>query len=174
MLEFLVVGKPEPQGSTQAFVPVHPKTKQPYRRPGGGIVVNVTSDNPKLKAWRERVKIAADTSAWIDDPVEGPVRVEVDFYLERPKGHMGTGRNAGAVRASAPPLPVVRPDVDKLLRGVLDALTGLAWVDDSQVVEVAVRKRYAAPGESQGARVLVAPVDVESEPDEPAELTLAI
>jgi len=174
VLEFTVVGKPEPQGSTKAFVPVHPKTKQPFRRADGGIVVNVTSDNPKLKAWRERIKIAADGSAWVDDPMAGPVTVDVTFYLKRPDGHMGTGRNAGTVKASAPAFPVVRPDVDKLIRGLLDALTGLAWGDDSQVVEIVARKRYAAPGESEGARVMVCPVDVDPVAGDGPELTLAI
>jgi Holliday junction resolvase RusA-like endonuclease len=49
----------------------------------------------------------------------------------------------GSPRASAPRLPATRPDIDKLLRAVLDALTGLVFVDDGQVVTVNMAKEYA-------------------------------
>jgi Holliday junction resolvase RusA-like endonuclease len=39
--------------------------------------------------------------------------------------------------------PCVRPDVDKLVRALLDALTGIAYHDDGQVVALSVRKVYA-------------------------------
>jgi len=38
--------------------------------------------------------------------------------------------------------PVVKPDVDKLARALLDALTGVAYGDDAQVVEMHVCKTY--------------------------------
>ena len=40
----------------------------------------------------------------------------------------------------------VRPDLDKLARAVLDALTGIVWVDDDQVVELAYRKQGGLEG----------------------------
>jgi crossover junction endodeoxyribonuclease RusA len=39
-----------------------------------------------------------------------------------------------------------KPDIDKLIRAVLDALKGVAWCDDSQVVSVYASKRYGQPG----------------------------
>ena len=47
----------------------------------------------------------------------------------------------------------VRPDIDKLARAVLDALTGIVWVDDDQVVELVCRKRWWVEG---GVRIQVA------------------
>ena len=41
---------------------------------------------------------------------------------------------------------VTKPDLDKLLRSVLDALTGIVWVDDSQVVIISARKDFGQPG----------------------------
>jgi Holliday junction resolvase RusA-like endonuclease len=41
---------------------------------------------------------------------------------------------------------IVRPDADKLIRAVLDALTGKVWRDDCQVAELLIRKRYADDG----------------------------
>ena len=65
----------------------------------------------------------------------------MDFYLPRPK----------TIKKADRPLPIVPPDVDKLLRGCLDAIgqSGYIWGDDSQVVEAVARKHYAddrAPG----------------------------
>ena len=69
--------------------------------------------------------------------------VDITFHRARNKGHYGTGKNAHLVKDSAPAHPTVKPDVDKLSRSVLDALTGIVWVDDAQVVDKTVRKRYA-------------------------------
>jgi Holliday junction resolvase RusA-like endonuclease len=148
LVAFTVYGKPEPQGSVKAFVPTY-KSGQPVRRDGGQIVVNLTTDNPALKAWRQGAKVEAlggliEYGASIV-PSEGAVRVEATFYLQRPKAHCGTGRNANTVKASAPAHPVGRPDVDKLLRALLDALTDTVVADDSQVVETLARKVYCGP-----------------------------
>jgi Holliday junction resolvase RusA-like endonuclease len=72
----------------------------------------------------------------------GPVHLRIAFGLPRPKGHFGTGRNAGTVKPSAPPFPAVKPDVDKLSRAVMDALRGVVYADDAQVVAKVVSKHY--------------------------------
>lgn len=41
-------------------------------------------------------------------------------------------------------VPSVKPDADKLLRAIFDALTGVAYADDAQVVSVALTKAYGA------------------------------
>jgi Holliday junction resolvase RusA-like endonuclease len=157
LVAFTVYGKPEPQGSVKAFVPTY-KSGQPVRRDGGQIVVNLTSDNPALKKWRK----AAQTEAALavietgsDPAYRAAVRVEATFYLQRPKAHCGTGRNANTVKASAPAYPVGRPDVDKLLRALLDALTNTVVADDSQVVEVLARKVYCGPHDEPRVEVSV-------------------
>jgi len=84
--------------------------------------------------------------------IECPVRIEIQFYLPRPKSHYGTGKNKGALKESAPWYHIATPDIDKLVRCVLDALTGVAWKDDSQVVSVTATKSY---GIMPGARIKV-------------------
>jgi crossover junction endodeoxyribonuclease RusA len=92
---------------------------------------------------------------WNGGTLEGPVRVVADFYLPRPKGHYGTGRNAGRVRDSAPGYPEHRPDLDKLARALLDGLgMGGAWADDCQVTHLHVSKLYA-DGIPPGCRVTI-------------------
>jgi len=76
--------------------------------------------------------------------------VRADFYLERPAGHWGAGRNAGQLRPSAPRWPLGKPDVDNLLKGPLDALNGLLFVDDGQVGHAQVFRRYAGNGREPG------------------------
>lgn len=46
-----------------------------------------------------------------------------------------------------------RPDLDKLTRGVLDALTGYAWIDDAQVCAIVASKSYAYDGQPPGCRI---------------------
>jgi crossover junction endodeoxyribonuclease RusA len=141
-LDFIVEGKPEPQGSVRAFVPQ--KDGKPMRRGDGSVIVNLTSDNPALKRWRQSVGAAALPLRPTVHERGVAVAVEVTFFLARPLNQMGTGRNAGVVKDHAPAAPVVLPDVDKLARATLDALTGVCFEDDSQVVELTARKRYAS------------------------------
>ena len=127
-----VEGVPVPQGSMKYI--------------GNGRMI---SDNPKLAAWREKIRCAPvpDLSSkhW---PTTRPVAVELTFRMPRPKGHYGTGRNAGTIKARyADAVPAVRPDLDKLCRAVLDAITGGLIKDDGQVVKLSTVKRYATTTE---------------------------
>lgn len=127
MIEFYVPGKPVPQGGMTAFA-----------RGNKVRVVNKSSD--QLKNWRALVTLTA--AQHFPKPLAGPVCVVVVFSLPRPKSHYGTGRNADVLKASAPSHPTTKPDLDKLVRACLDALSTVAFEDDSQVVSVIARKRY--------------------------------
>ena len=105
------------------------------RHVGHGVMIE---SSKRVKPWRQDVKTAAlqvvDTlPGWV--PLDGPLSVAMTFAFLRPKGHHGTGRNAGIVKASAPTRPAVMPDLSKLVRSTEDALTGVAWADDARVVE---------------------------------------
>lgn len=136
-LVFTVFGLPQPQGSAKAFMPK------------GSRYPVVTSDNPNLKAWRRDVARAALSAGCAGrQPHDGPMRVELDFYLHRPQ----------ALKVDRP--HITRPDVDKLARGILDALTGVVWRDDGQVVTLTARKFYTEAGVSPRAVILVQPEDL--------------
>lgn len=134
MISFIVPGKPAPQGSMVAAIS---KTT--------GRVFMKSGNEKALRAWRRDV--AASAIRVGAELIEGPVRVDVAFTLQRPKSHYRTGKNARLLRDSAPALPTTKPDVDKLLRAVLDALTGIAFVDDAQVTQTVATKSYALRGE---------------------------
>ena len=85
-----------------------------------------------------------------------PVMLVIDFYFTRPIGHFGTGRNAGSVKASAPKHMIVKPDLTNLLKSTEDALKGIVWHDDSQVVGMQLAKVY---GEKELVRIQVAELE---------------
>ena len=95
----------------------------------------------KVGPWRNAVR--TETQSVITVPFDGPVKVEVSFYLPRPKSHYGTGRNAGVLKESALRYPTGVPDIDKLCRSTLDVLKeGGAYHDDAQVVHLVASKVY--------------------------------
>ncbi len=66
--------------------------------------------------------------------------VHMVFYFSRPDGDFDKHRH---VHGRARSTPWVKPDLDKLQRSALDALTKLVWDDDSRVVRIVVEKRFA-------------------------------
>lgn len=139
MLSFFVPGIPVPKGSAKAF----------YVKSLGRAVVTQTN-REKQRPWASMISVMAQQAG--AKVTDGPMSISLSFVFSRPRSHYGTGRNAGAVKASAPLAHVTKPDVDKLVRCVLDALTGVAWRDDSQVVRIDAGKMY---GTSPGVRVVL-------------------
>lgn len=99
----------------------------------------------KVKPWREAVKWAVIDADLDEMAIDGPVALTLVFYLQRPRGHYGTGRNAGQLKASAPRWPATRPDLDKLARSTLDGLADAGVIsNDSRIVTLSLEKRYTS------------------------------
>lgn len=141
MVMFYAPGKVETKGSARGFVV------------NGRAVI--TNDNPRAKAWAKVIAGEARKAMLGRAPIEGASSVRLDFYIDRPTGHYGTGRNAGKVKASAPVWPAVKPDVDKIARCALDALTSVVIADDARVVSLKARKLYADHARPAGVVVQV-------------------
>jgi len=133
-MEIIVYGTPAPQGSK--------------RHVGGGVMVE---SSKKVKPWRQDVKFAALQARAGAQPIDDPVCMRVVFTLPKP--------------ASAPKrkrtFPSRKPDIDKLLRSTLDALTDAGiFSDDARVVEF-TRLAKVFPGDdeesldSPGVRIVV-------------------
>lgn len=140
--EFFVPGKPATKGSFKAFV--HKKGE----KAGRAFVVN---SDKGCKDWQNRVALAAKM-AGVNHYWDFGVAVEATFHLIRPKGHFGTGRNADKLKPSAPIHHLKKPDIDKLVRALLDGLTHVAYRDDSQIISCHIRKQY---GQEVGVSVRV-------------------
>ena len=123
MLEFVVAGIPAPQGSKRAFV--------------RGGRVSLVESCARVKPYRALVSLAA-SQARTEAPTQQPVGIASAFVFVRPKSHY---TSKGELRAGAPSHPG-KPDIDKLCRAVLDALTGILYHDDAQVVSLSASKRY--------------------------------
>lgn len=70
------------------------------------------------------------------------VDIKIFFHFSRPVYHYGSGKNEGKLKPSSNKHHIVKPDVDNLIKFVLDALTGLYWVDDNQIINISARKMY--------------------------------
>jgi crossover junction endodeoxyribonuclease RusA len=123
-IKMLIYGVPIAQGSMKGFLP------KGWTRP------IITSDSKKTKPWKQEIAGAAAsamTKRKLDQVSDGPVLVELAFYFDRPKSLKKTILHK-----------VTKPDVDKLARAVLDALTGPVFKDDSQVVSLRITKGFDA------------------------------
>lgn len=126
-LAFTAYGTPQPAGSKRAFVK--------------GNHARVVDDNPKGKPWKNAVGWEAVAAMAGRTMLDVPLTVAFRFYVARPKGHFGKR----GLLPSAPAHPAVRPDVLKLARAVEDALTGIVWRDDAQIVRETLTKEYGEP-----------------------------
>lgn len=89
-------------------------------------------------------------------PAGVPLRCDLTFYLPRPQGHFGSGKNACFLKPSAPTRPTGKPDRDNLDKAVCDAITASGlWADDSQVTDGRIRKRYAGLDRSTGCNITI-------------------
>ena len=137
-IQFWIPGIPATAGSKTPFIYKDKKS--------GKNRVAMAPANKKQKPWMSDVKAFA-IDAYQGNPITGPVVLFIDFCLPRPKSHFGTGRNAEKLKDSAPKYPAGTPDLTKLTRAVEDALRGIIWRDDSQVVSQGINKNYdSKPG----------------------------
>ena len=133
IVEIIIEGTPRPQGSK--------------RHVGNGIMVE---SSKHVADWRNWVRLKASQAMKeqrcevIQKPL--PVFVTITFGFDRPKKHF---RSNGELKPDAPVYHTGKPDVDKLLRAVLDAMTGIVFVDDSQVQCGRLSKVYCKAAETQ-------------------------
>ncbi len=114
-IEFTIPGAAAPQGSKRAI----------RLRTGRTVLVESSA---RVKPFRAVAAVCA-AQAWNRPPTAEVVGLEVTFRFVRPKSHF-TAR--GALRSGAPLIPT-RIDLDKLARSLGDALTGVIYLDDSQI-----------------------------------------
>lgn len=129
VVKFTVAGIPRQQGSKKAYVVK-------------GRAVIVDDNKAPLKEWRSMVAGSARI-ARKGTTLEGPVKVAAAFVM--PRGKSVTRE-----------WPSTVPDLDKLTRALLDALTiGGIYGDDRQVVHLDVIETYGDPA---GVVVVVSPI----------------
>jgi crossover junction endodeoxyribonuclease RusA len=138
LIEFFVAGEPVPQGSTKSF----------YIKKLDRVVT--THGNRNTQVWRQRIATEAqhcnqsrDCNYFNDDRRCG-YRVTLDFVFSKPKS-MPKKRQ----------LNTKRPDLDKLIRAVLDGITNVLIPDDAQVVSITANKSYSTENNGPGLHIQV-------------------
>jgi len=126
MLAFRVYGVALPKGNMKPFIPK------------GMKFPIVTESNRNVKSWQQLVAEGASHALQqLPEPAREllryGVRVSVAFYLPRPKKFHKRG-------VFVP--HVTTPDLDKLSRAVLDAMSQVMYHDDRQVTELVAGKYY--------------------------------
>ena len=143
MIELFVNGKPRTAGSKSAF----------FNKKTGKIIV--APAGKYQKPWMEMVRWAAIEKGYNGKFIlEGAIKLTIEFTFRRPKSHF---KKNGELTKSAHPYHTTKPDLTKLTRAVEDALTGLIWIDDSQIIVQATLKRYMTnnAGEAEGCYVKI-------------------
>lgn len=143
MIAFVVLGTPAPKGSSRAFY-----------KAGMKRAVIVRDNDQRQKSWDAAVRQAALEAMPVPEVigfVGTALDVAITFHVKRPAGHY---KPNGQLKPSAPARPATKPDIDKLARTTLDAMTGSVFDDDSRIADLYLSKRWAAPGR-EGATITV-------------------
>jgi crossover junction endodeoxyribonuclease RusA len=173
---FFVAGDPAPAGSKSAFSRVadpHPPAllvakvaaardlgvvREALRVWATGLrtFVQVRDSSKYTKPWQTRVaQVARSKMPAVLFPKGAAVKLSLSFVVVRPKAQHVAGDRSRPLKAGFEyALPLSTPDALKMARAVEDALTGIAYDDDAQIVEELIWKTY---GEAPGVRVVVEP-----------------
>lgn len=100
--------------------------------------------------------IAKIQQAWADAGRSrlgsGPVVLSIRLYEHRPVAHRTSKGELSAV-GRREPWPTRKPDLDNVAKQICDALNGLLWLDDKQICDLTISRRWAAVGQEEVAHV---------------------
>lgn len=80
--------------------------------------------------WESHVRETAQNAVIKDLPINNAIRAIIVFQLKKPKKPKAV-------------YPITKPDVDNLVKAVLDGMNGVLYADDSQIIDLRVVKAYA-------------------------------
>lgn len=113
-------------------------------------------DPPDSREYKKYVKLMASQNR-PHKPIEGPVELKLLIYRPLLKS-MSKKKKAEALTGTL--RPIKKPDVDNVAKGIMDAMTGIIWADDKQVVSLQVSKFYS---EQPRVEVKVIPLEEQVE-----------
>ena len=121
----------------RAVVPCEPvpQGRPRFRRVGDHVIAY---DPAKSREYKRIVQLVARSRA-PERPLEGAVRLTLVIYRAVPKS--ASKRKAGRMLEGRI-RPTTKPDISNVLKGVEDALKGIWYKDDSQIVEYGEVSKY--------------------------------
>ncbi|NNV08118.1 RusA family crossover junction endodeoxyribonuclease [Geobacillus sp. MMMUD3] len=124
MIKLIVYGEPVAQGRPRATT-VNGRVRM--------------YDPKKSRDFKHYLKLAASKHR-PEQLIEGPISLEVKVYKPTLKSFSKKKKvaaEAGQIR------PISKPDVSNYLKLIEDALTGVIWKDDSQIIDCSISKYYS-------------------------------
>ena len=110
----------------------------PWKRPRFNGKSKHVYEDSKVREYKKQVISAFEESGGKVYEKDVPLRMSVRFYLQVPKS-----ASKKKIREMISKLfPTKRPDNDNLYKGIADALNGIAYYDDSQIVITHIHKRW--------------------------------
>ena len=135
-LKLTIYGEPVAKGRPKHGV-IKLKSGQ-YATDSTGRPITTTYTPTKTKQWENNIRLQAISQIGKHELWDEPLVLSITFYRTMPKS-MPKKRRATA-------LPTTKPDLKNLIASVEDALNGIAWKDDSQIVHYGdMKKLYGDP-----------------------------
>ena len=125
MIEFTVVGEPKGKGRPR-FSRVGKFTK--------------TYTDAKTKMYEEKIANAARLHMYPHEPLETPLSITLIFHIGVPKSY-SKKRTTDCLTGKE--WPTKKPDVDNIAKAFLDAMNGIVYKDDVQVIRLHAYKKYS-------------------------------
>ena len=136
-IEFIIEGKVKPKQSFRYTRFGHKYTPRDVKQYARDIQYSFCAKYPK----------------WLPSMFfEKPLRAEIEVYKQMPKSFNKTKKQraiAGEIR------PLIKPDIDNCTKNIFDALNGIVYPDDKQIVELSIKKFYS---ETEFVKVNIAEV----------------
>lgn len=124
MIQFTIQGKPKPKQSFR------------YSRFG-----SYTSKDVKDYARHIQASFYNAYPNWLPSMVQDKaLSVKIWIYIKPPKS---TSKKKQQAMLRCEIKPLKRPDIDNISKNILDALNGIVYADDKQIVSLLVSKAYA-------------------------------
>jgi Holliday junction resolvase RusA-like endonuclease len=133
------------QAPPKLFIPVEPMgavrttQKQKY----------VSQTYQRYAAYKEHVALLAASQLRMIEPMKPIIITDLTFYMPIPKNGKATRTNPYTKKREQFPVVdgmphIAKPDIDNLIKGLFDALNGVAWWDDAQVYKITNQQKIYA------------------------------
>ena len=131
--------------TTRKFTVNHEPIGQPRHRvtTRGGYAQQYLPKSHPVHGFKTAIRLAFGRRA----PVNGPIGIMITAFFPRPKSKIWKRREMERYAHTS------KPDIDNVVKSVLDALNGWAWRDDAQIFSVIASKWVCGGGEA--ARVVI-------------------